>query len=298
MNCPHCGSNYTNLSRRETSEKETCEIYVCESCKKTFKRVVSSWNKSANGKYLMRINGGTFTYNGDLQEYAEVYELEDGSLQIKTFSPKYVDDGKNQYGVKMSKVGGVNRFVRTIKPKFEISFLSGKLNFSSYTWPNDPQGTIFAVRSIKMNNELTKRALSNEAMRLSYSQGKGVFVINGIVNEERLKDVHRYLNGILAPYTSKQEEKKSSGCYIATAVYGSYDCPEVWTLRRFRDFDLAETWYGRLFIKTYYSISPTLVSWFGNKQWFKSIWRSVLDRMVTNLNEKGVENTPYEDRNW
>ena len=28
----------------------------------------------------------------------------------------------------------------------------------------------------------------------------------------------------------------SSGpCYVATAVYGSYDCPEVWTLRRFRD---------------------------------------------------------------
>ena len=26
----------------------------------------------------------------------------------------------------------------------------------------------------------------------------------------------------------------SGGCYIATCVYGSYDCPEVWTLRRFR----------------------------------------------------------------
>ena len=24
----------------------------------------------------------------------------------------------------------------------------------------------------------------------------------------------------------------SGGCYVATAVYGSYDCPEVWTLRR------------------------------------------------------------------
>lgn len=36
-----------------------------------------------------------------------------------------------------------------------------------------------------------------------------------------------------------------SACYVATAVYGSYDCPEVWTLRRFRDFALDETWYGR-----------------------------------------------------
>ena len=31
------------------------------------------------------------------------------------------------------------------------------------------------------------------------------------------------------------------GCYIATCVYGSYDCPEVWTLRRFRDDTLAKS---------------------------------------------------------
>ena len=31
------------------------------------------------------------------------------------------------------------------------------------------------------------------------------------------------------------------GCYVATAVYGSYDCPEIWTLRRFRDKVLART---------------------------------------------------------
>ena len=35
--------------------------------------------------------------------------------------------------------------------------------------------------------------------------------------------------------------EKKSGCYIATAVYGSYDCPQVWTLRRYRDYTLAET---------------------------------------------------------
>lgn len=59
-------------------------------------------------------------------------------------------------------------------------------------------------------------------------------------------------------------ETKSGGCYVATAVYGSYDCPEVWTLRRFRDSTLASTWYGLLFTKTYYAVSPTLVRWFGD----------------------------------
>ncbi|MDD6488763.1 MAG: hypothetical protein PUG48_02975 [Clostridia bacterium] len=86
------------------------------------------------------------------------------------------------------------------------------------------------------------------------------------------------------------------GCYIATAVYGSYDCPQVWTLRRFRDSTLSETWYGRAFIKTYYAISPTLVKWFGNTEWFRKLWKKVLDPIVENLQLKGVESTPYKDK--
>lgn len=88
------------------------------------------------------------------------------------------------------------------------------------------------------------------------------------------------------------------GCYVATAVYGSYDCPQVCTLRRYRDYILAETWYGRAFIRTYYAISPTLVKWFGHTEWFKKIWKGKLDRMVADLNAEGVKDTPYEDRNW
>ena len=88
----------------------------------------------------------------------------------------------------------------------------------------------------------------------------------------------------------------NSGCYIATAVYGSYDCPEVWTLRRYRDYTLAETWYGKIFIKFYYAVSPTLVKWFGNECWFKMLWKKRLDKIITSLQEKGVESSPYEDR--
>lgn len=91
---------------------------------------------------------------------------------------------------------------------------------------------------------------------------------------------------------------KSSGCYVATAVYGSYDCPEVWTLRRYRDTTLASTWYGRAFIKTYYAISPTLVKWFGKTNWFKKMWKGTLDRMVAKLQAQGVESAPYNDQVW
>ena len=99
-------------------------------------------------------------------------------------------------------------------------------------------------------------------------------------------------------FSCLQSYKPKEGCYVATCVYGSYDCPQVWTLRRYRDYTLAETWHGRAFIHTYYAISPTLVKWFGNTTWFKKLWRGKLDKMVKRLNNDGVLNTPYEDRNW
>lgn len=93
-------------------------------------------------------------------------------------------------------------------------------------------------------------------------------------------------------------KKSSSGCYVATAVYGNYDCPEVWTLRRFRDNKLSVTWYGRLFIYTYYAISPTIIKWFGKTKWFNKFWKTKLDKMVKKLQNEGFESTPYVDKKW
>lgn len=87
----------------------------------------------------------------------------------------------------------------------------------------------------------------------------------------------------------------SGGCYIATCVYGSYDCPEVWTLRRFRDNSLAKTWCGRTFIRAYYAISPHIVKIFGKNETIRKIWEISLNEMVRALNEKGYQNTPYKD---
>jgi epoxyqueuosine reductase QueG len=94
---------------------------------------------------------------------------------------------------------------------------------------------------------------------------------------------------------SAKKKKQSDGCYIATCVYGCYDCPEVCTLRRYRDYTLKKTALGRLFVKFYYLLSPTAVRLFGNKRAFKRFWRAVLNKMVKALQEKGFDSTPYKD---
>ena len=122
-------------------------------------------------------------------------------------------------------------------------------------------------------------------------------IINGFGDKIKKYDAS-YVTPSLSKFSSSSSttEASSSGCYVATAVYGSYDCPEVWTLRRFRDYTLDETWYGRLFIKTYYAISPTFVKYFGNVKVFKVQGKKILDRWVAKLNSKGFDNTPYKDK--
>lgn len=92
-----------------------------------------------------------------------------------------------------------------------------------------------------------------------------------------------------------QNTSAKGSCYVATAVYGSYDCPQVWTLRRYRDNALSNTWYGRAFVKVYYTVSPTVVRLFGKTKWFNNFWRFKLDKLVNELKNSGVEDTPYTD---
>ncbi len=85
------------------------------------------------------------------------------------------------------------------------------------------------------------------------------------------------------------------GCYIATCVYGSYDCPEVWVLRRFRDETLECSRLGRLFISLYYATSPSIVRLFGENAAVRALWRALLDRFVIKLKSTGICDKPYDD---
>lgn len=69
-----------------------------------------------------------------------------------------------------------------------------------------------------------------------------------------------FINAVRSGAYDQKDKSGKSGCYIATAVYGSYDCNEVFVLRRFRDENLSKTAFGRAFIKIYYKLSPSLAN--------------------------------------
>jgi hypothetical protein len=46
----------------------------------------------------------------------------------------------------------------------------------------------------------------------------------------------------------------------------------------------------------YYAISPKLVKLFGNKKWFKVLFKKYLEKKIEKLRINGYADTPYNDK--
>lgn len=111
-------------------------------------------------------------------------------------------------------------------------------------------------------------------------------------------DDHGNKTGSSAPtLNGGYSHQSNEGCFIATCIYGSYDCPQVWTLRRFRDRVLRANAFGRGFVRLYYRLGPVFVRRYGSVKPVRRMGRFLLDALVRRLNRKGISNTRYADPN-
>lgn len=111
---------------------------------------------------------------------------------------------------------------------------------------------------------------------------------NGSLMESLFEEIRKKDSGSSVPSYQKQnvQSSQSEGCYIATAVYGDYDAPEVLTLRMYRDVVLKNTLLGRIFVRVYYVTSPKLASKLKNHTFINSKVKKILDRMVYKINRR------------
>jgi hypothetical protein len=84
----------------------------------------------------------------------------------------------------------------------------------------------------------------------------------------------------------RPQASSKSGCYIATAVYGSYNAPPVLILRRFRDEVLAPSSLGRSLISMYYTVSPPIAKGLQKATSINLLVRRLLDRFVLGIAKK------------
>lgn len=72
-------------------------------------------------------------------------------------------------------------------------------------------------------------------------------------------------------------------CFVATAVYGSPDCPQVVSFRRFRDQRLSATVLGRAFISFYGVAGPIAAQLVENRPVARKLCRMILDPFARSL---------------
>jgi hypothetical protein len=222
----------------------------------------------------------------DLVKQNIVNEVEQSSViielysQVSFISQLLYDSARNHY----------KNIDATVKDQFVQEFI---YNVASTTdtmyFFGDCLLNIFEKKYGEISSDSWKQGIKMHNGYVSYVQDKE---LNKKIILEYAEKVKKYDSSFLAPSI----DTSSGGCYIATSIYGSYNCPEVWALRRFRDNTLAKTFFGNIFIKTYYAISPSLVKYFGEDKWFKKMWTLILDKFLNRLYKHGIEKTSYYDK--
>ena len=109
----------------------------------------------------------------------------------------------------------------------------------------------------------------------------------GLDVQHRLSSEQRSQTTITRSSTREESKQPTkSGCFIAAAVYGHADCPQVLVLRRFRDEVLARTFLGRAGICVYYHLGPMAAQWLNQKPGLMRAIRRVLDWCVKSIQSK------------
>jgi len=194
----------------------------------------------------------------------------------------------------------MNSIDPSIKGQFTSQYLANAIAAGGI-----PKYVCDSICNIFINDEDVMRSVGIQILKDRIDEGIAIDAANSYVRaiqkyEPTYRPSHSQTSAEINQNLEQQMNSNSSsgGCYVATCVYGSYDCPEVWTLRRYRDYKLSKTFFGRTFIKLYYFVSPTIVKHFGHMNWFKTFWTSNLNKLVNKLNIEGYSNLPYDDEKW
>lgn len=118
--------------------------------------------------------------------------------------------------------------------------------------------------------ELCKKGQRLEAIKLK--------IDNSDLN---VKESKKYVEDLMA-----NNGLKNSGCFVATACYGDYECEEVKEFRIYRDNVMLKSSLGRLFVSTYYFISPPIANLISKSEISKRIIRTVFLNNILNLIRK------------
>jgi DNA-directed RNA polymerase subunit RPC12/RpoP len=101
---------------------------------------------------------------------------------------------------------------------------------------------------------------------------------------DNLKHTHTF-RPIIENHETSEPSKRMRNCYVATAVYGDIDAPQVTRLRRYRDEQLNKSRLGRQLTCLYYKIGPKLAGRMSPSSPSSRLVRRFLDGFVKRLDK-------------
>lgn len=148
-------------------------------------------------------------------------------------------------------------------------------------------GKMFALQDSKLSLlswntalEIVNKKLENDPKNIKLL-GTKLWVAELLGNKELVKSIKQEIF-LIDP--ENPLIKKKGMCFIAT--YGTPFTQEVEILKYWRDRYLVKNFFGNLFVKSYYKISPPIADWISKSEKRKSILRFVLDRFIKFLQER------------
>ena len=230
------------------------------------------------------------------------FNNEDYKNAYKEFNYTNSDPYSNAYSLMIISY----ELIYHITPPDIYNMIDTSINILDEMSHNNIEIASYFLGILYSDNSLKQKDLNKASNYLKKAQSQGYIITDDEISKIiKAAENEEYKNPFsiakdkwfsIRNKNNSQKSNSSKGCYVATCVYGSYDCQPVWVLRRYRDYTLAQNSFGRLFIKIYYTISPTIVKLFGNQLWFHKLFKKPLDKFVKKLRNNGVEDTPYNDK--
>jgi hypothetical protein len=106
-----------------------------------------------------------------------------------------------------------------------------------------------------------------------------------VANERLSKGTE--LHRLAASDHVKYKRQSNNNCYVATYLYGSeHEITNL--LRKYRDQRLLNSFIGKIFVKSYYRISPLLIRYFGRYRWFNILSMFLVNKFVKYIVKRGL----------
>ncbi len=267
-----CSIDYFN----ESQEKESDENYLETALQLAMQAETIAFGKLTKERIKDSIETLSDMKNRELNQAIAVLQsiktaYEDGCRQID----KQVDD--LQYDTMPGFLGEPPTRV----PKWGVSIDWAKVSEMKQSCLAWDKVTSVILESIPLKNIAKIKSSGNESKLKEYKSLVD-FVLSKIsyTFRHRITYLKYWEERKVSGSNTSSGSSTSSGCYVATMAYGSYDHPQVRVLRNFRDEILAKSFLGRAFIRTYYFVSPQLVSLLKNHQMVNTIIRKSLNQFI------------------